>query len=91
MKYKHFGPSVLDRVKSAKRSYPITIEMFDKKRKHFHKFVFLTHLDINECSSNPCHGNATCNNTAGSYMCVCDSGYSGDGFNCSGTHNVLSV
>lgn len=48
-------------------------------------------LDINECSSNPCHGNGICNNTAGSYMCVCDSGYSGDGFNCPGTHNFLRV
>ena len=65
--------------------------MFQKKRKSLHKFVFRTHLDIDECSSNPCHGNATCNNTAGSYMCVCDSGYSGDGFNCSGTHNFLRL
>ena len=41
-------------------------------------------LDIDECSSNPCHANATCNNTIGSYMCACDLGYSGDGFNCTG-------
>ena len=44
-------------------------------------------LDINECSTYPCHGNATCNNTIGSYMCACDTGYSGDGFNCSGMYN----
>ena len=43
-------------------------------------------LDINECWTYPCHGNATCNNTIGSYMCACDPGYSGDGFNCTGMH-----
>ena len=42
-------------------------------------------LDINECQTNfPCHSNATCNNTDGSYLCKCDSGYSGDGFTCAG-------
>ena len=44
-------------------------------------------LDINECWTYPCHANATCNNTIGSYMCACDTGYSGDGFNCTGIHN----
>ena len=41
-------------------------------------------LDIDECLSSPCHGNATCNNIIGSYICHCSSGYSGDGFNCTG-------
>ena len=41
-------------------------------------------LDIDECSSYPCHANATCNNTVGSYMCSCNLGYSGDGLNCTG-------
>ena len=45
-------------------------------------------LDIDECTSNPCHANATCNNTVGSYMCACDPGYSGDGFNCTGKHLI---
>ena len=41
--------------------------------------------DINECISGSaeCHNNATCTNTNGSYECTCDSGFSGDGFNCS--------
>ena len=43
-------------------------------------------LDIDECSSKPCHANATCNNEAGSYICACDPGYSGNGFNCSGMY-----
>ena len=50
-----------------------------------HNFMFLYYLDINEClPDSPCHENATCNNTEGSYMCTCDSGYSGDGFTCNG-------
>jgi hypothetical protein len=50
-----------------------------------HNFMSLYYLDINEClTDSPCHANATCNNTEGSYMCTCDSGYSGDGFTCNG-------
>ena len=41
-------------------------------------------VDIDECSSDPCHSNATCNNTIGSFTCTCVSGYSGDGFQCIG-------
>ena len=42
-------------------------------------------LDTNECLENsPCHRNATCNNIEGSYMCMCDTGYNGDGFTCNG-------
>ena len=29
-----------------------------------------------------CDDNATCTNTDGSYDCICDVGYSGDGFTC---------
>ena len=32
----------------------------------------------------PCHANATCNNTDGSYTCTCSTGYSGDGVTCDG-------
>jgi hypothetical protein len=41
-------------------------------------------LDIDECFSDPCHSNATCNNTIGSFTCTCVSGYAGDGFQCIG-------
>jgi hypothetical protein len=40
-------------------------------------------LDHNECSSKPCHHNATCTDNEGSFDCECNVGYSGNGFNCS--------
>jgi hypothetical protein len=40
-------------------------------------------LDNNECSSKPCHHNATCTYNEGSFVCECNAGYSGNGFNCS--------
>ena len=41
--------------------------------------------DIDECSgSNNCSDNATCIDSAGSYNCSCDTGYTGDGFTCDG-------
>lgn len=42
--------------------------------------------DIDECSEglDECDDNAQCVNTPGSYRCVCESGYQGDGFDCEG-------
>ena len=49
----------------------------------------MTHfVDIDECLNQPCHGNATCNNTDGSFLCTCDLGYFGDGLNCSGMGKI---
>ena len=42
--------------------------------------------DVNECGVNDkCHNSAQCTNTIGGYNCTCNSGYRGDGFNCTGT------
>ena len=40
-------------------------------------------IDVNECVEglHGCHPNAICNNTVGSYNCICRSGLIGDGRN----------
>ena len=40
--------------------------------------------EINECATDPCHVNATCQNTDGSYDCSCNDGYTGNGTDCTG-------
>ena len=55
-------------------------------------FIFLSVLDINECSTNShsCDVNAVCGNTLGSYTCACKPGYSGiNGRTCSGKLNSV--
>ena len=40
----------------------------------------LSFLDENECETkDPCHQEAVCKNTIGSYNCTCKNGYEGDG------------
>ena len=47
----------------------------------------LISADVDECATqSPCHHNATCTNTLGSYTCTCNEGYSGDGMNCTGKY-----
>ena len=47
--------------------------------------------DIDECSVNArmCDLNAKCINTRGSYSCLCDAGFTGDGKNCVGRYKLL--
>ena len=43
-------------------------------------------LDINECLTSLCHSEGTCANTAGSFTCACNAGYTGNGFVCLSTY-----
>ena len=55
--------------------------------KHYITFLYRCIVDTNECLQNlPCPPNASCNNTEGSYVCICDTGYDGDGFTCNGKY-----
>ena len=49
-----------------------------------HLLFFST--DIDECDQvgHNCDKNATCNNTIGSFECICDDGFTGNGTNCDG-------
>ena len=50
-------------------------------------FFFISIVpDFDECKTgtHSCDDNATCKNTVGSYNCICESGYSGDGKTCNG-------
>ncbi|XP_015776013.1 PREDICTED: neurocan core protein-like [Acropora digitifera] len=48
-------------------------------------YIKCTGGDIGECKNDPsiCDVNADCHNTDGSYICICKSGYTGDGKTCS--------
>ena len=52
------------------------------------RLTFTSYTDVDECKDDrhDCHVNGTCTNTAGSFECVCNDGYFGDGRNCSGSH-----
>ena len=49
--------------------------------------------DIDECvlGTDNCDENAACTNTAGSFTCACNTGYSGDGVTCTGKIYIQGV
>ena len=68
---------------------PMSVRHIKFENPDFSSFLVLYFhsVDINECSMPPtlCAENAHCLNTAGSYVCECNQGYSGDSYtNCTG-------
>ena len=56
------------------------------------QLLCLSKLDTDECQNketNKCHANSACTNTEGSYDCRCQTGYKGDGTNCTGNMLLL--
>ena len=60
----------------------------------FHKFIGLCDTaDTDECLTNNggCSADASCSNAVGSFTCTCKSGYTGDGFACSGKSSNVGL
>ena len=57
--------------------------IYNKQLNYCHAFNI---ADINECEleRDPCHFNASCTDTEGSFNCTCREGFEGNGFNCTG-------
>ena len=48
--------------------------------------------DVNECDgANDCNANADCQNTRGSYTCMCKDGYMGDGKYCDSKFTLIEL
>ena len=54
--------------------------------------IFIQPADINECEleTYPCHFNANCTDTEGSFNCTCNEGFEGNGFSCAGTICIIT-
>jgi hypothetical protein len=60
---------------------------YSTEDKQFSNIYFkIISADIVECfdGNHTCDANAQCNNTVGSYLCECRSGFMGDGKTCTG-------
>ena len=49
-----------------------------------HDYVWFIRSEIDECATNTdnCDDNALCTDVVGSFECVCNTGFSGDGVSC---------
>ena len=53
--------------------------------------MILTDIDECDLEVDNCHINATCTNTIGSFKCTCNTGFEGDGVNCTSKYGLEDV
>ena len=55
--------------------------------------MLLIFADVDECSRglDNCGSNSECSNTIGSFSCICNHGFTGDGVTCGGRHCNLVI
>jgi len=73
-----------DKTKQSKRDQKTNKQLFSSIQWLF--ILVSVFLDVDECSlsKSSCDVNADCQNTRGSYRCLCKPGFTGDGKTCSG-------
>ena len=64
--------------------YIVRCLFWDKERGWNDPQYFKLVLHIDKCQEIRCGTNATCTNTKGSLRCTCNTGFYGDGYNCTG-------
>ena len=77
-----FVPSYLTDIRrgdSIKTVCMLLLQNLFAKKGHLRQILYDAANYIDECKKSPCHGDANCTNTIGSYQCICHHGYSGDG------------
>lgn len=71
----------------------VSRQVSGKSRVAFSLSLFLVSVpDVDECAESPavCDGQGECENTLGSYKCVCRAGYRGNGTHCAGKQLPLT-
>lgn len=75
---------------------PVSPSFSASRRVFFHfshlmwKFIFVfTFVEIPPPCSPSCDPNATCVEDGANYVCICDDGFEGDGYKCTGMYSIL--
>jgi len=86
--YGHNGDEILS--KFVYKGHP-SHRIFAAGRKYLTEIGLESIESLDECTrgDHQCHQNAACTDTIGSYTCECNTGFEGDGRNCTGTIKLI--
>ena len=66
--------------------------MYRQSQYHLSSYIVgISFTDENECNATtyPCHEDAFCNNTIGSFECICEDGFEGNETYCAGLFKAI--